>query len=348
MTRYDAGALTAFGATLLARHGMPADRAQSVAEILVEADMMGHDTHGLQLLPAYVDDLISGGMTAAGEPTIVSDRGAVAVWDGEWLSGVWLTLQGMENAATKARTFGIGAVAIGRSHHIGCLQAYLPRLTEQGLMAIITCSDPSIASVAPYGGLDPVFTPDPIAVGIPTENEPILIDMSSSITTNGMTGRLGRSGERTAGLWLQDSNGNATDDPTVLNQTPPGTLLPAGGHDHGHKGYGMALMVEALSQGLSGYGRGIAEKRWGAATFIQVFDPEFFAGVGAYQERTSALVKLCLGSRPHAGMAAVRLPGQKALACKRDALKDGVPLVPSVVDALTKMAIRENLKLSGV
>ncbi len=345
MPRYDAGELIAFAAALLVRHGMQANRAQPVAEILVEADMMGHDTHGLQLLPAYLADLTSGRMAADGEPTVVSDRGAVAVWDGGWLSGVWLTLQGLETAAAKAKAFGIGAVAIRRSHHIACLQAYLPRITEQGLMAMITCSDPSGASVAPFGGLDAVFTPDPIALGIPTEGEPILIDMSSSITTNGMTGRLDRNGERAGGLWMQDSEGRATDDPKVLSQVPPGTLLPTGGHDHGHKGYGMALMVEALSQGLSGYSRDTAEKRWGAATFIQVFDPELFAGAGAYQETTSALVRLCLGSRPHPDMGAVRMPGQKALSRRRDALENGVPLIDGVVKALTNIPTRDGIDL---
>lgn len=338
MTSYRPRELSAFAAGLLARAGMPEERSAAVADVLIEADLMGHDTHGLQLLPAYLDDLAAGRMRAAGDHEVVSEKGAVAVWDGGWLSGVWLTLKGLEFAAARAEEFGIGAVAIRRSHHIACLQAYLPRMAERGLVAMIASSDPSLGSVAPFGGLDPVFTPDPIAMGIPTTDDPILIDMSSSITTNGMTGRLASAGRRTPGLWLQDHEGNLTDDPAVLVNEPKGTLLPTGGHDHGHKGYNMALMVESLTQGLSGYGRGVAEKRWGATTYIQVTAPAFFTGVEAFEERTAEIARRCRASRPHSSVSAVRLPGQKALQRRRAAVSDGVRLPTGVMDALATRA----------
>lgn len=338
MSRYSPSDLAVFAAGLLSAAGMPGDRAKKVAEILLEADLMGHDTHGLQLLPAYLDDLAAGRMRAAGDYEVVSEKGAVAVWDGDWLSGVWLTLQGLDFAAARAAEFGIGAVAIRRSHHIACLQAYLPRMTARGLVATIASSDPSLASVAPFGGLDPVFTPDPVAMGIPTAGDPILIDMSSSITTNGMTGRLAEKGQRTRGMWLQDHEGNLTDDPGVLMNEPKGTLLPSGGQDHGHKGYNMALMVESLTQGLSGYGRGIAEKRWGATTYIQVFAPAFFAGFDAFTERTTAIADLCRASRPHPAVGIVRLPGQKALERRDEAENRGALLPVGVMDALVTRA----------
>ncbi|WP_188052171.1 Ldh family oxidoreductase [Aureimonas fodinaquatilis] len=338
MNRYNPRDLAALAAALLECSGMPEDRAIEVADILLEADMMGHDTHGLQLLPAYLDELAAGRMRATGNYEIVSDRGAVAVWDGLWLSGVWLTLRGLEFAAQRAEQFGLGAVAIRRSHHIACLQAYLPRMTDRGLVPMITSSDPSLASVAPFGGLDPVFTPDPIALGIPTKADPILIDMSTSITTNAMTGRLAKAGQRMRGQWLQDHEGNLTDDPGVLTREPKGTLLPSGGQDHGHKGYNMALMVECLSQGLAGYGRGIAETQWGATTYIQVFSPEFFAGADAFTDRSSAIAAQCLASRAHPDAGAVRLPGQKGLERRRDAEDQGLLLPSMFVQGLVQRA----------
>jgi LDH2 family malate/lactate/ureidoglycolate dehydrogenase len=251
--------LEAFARQLLGCAGMPADQAGVVAEILVTADAMGHDTHGLGQLAGYLEALENGDMTRDGTPTIVSDRGAAVVWDGNRLNGVWLTHAALELAATRAREHGLCAIAIRRSHHIGCLAAYLPRVAAQGLMAIIASSDPSEAVVAPAGGAKGVFTPDPIAIAIPTEDQPILIDISASITTVGMSARLKREQQRFPGKWAVDAEGRPTDDPNAAFDG--GALLPAGGIDHGHKGFGLALGVEALTQGLSGYGRADGETR---------------------------------------------------------------------------------------
>jgi LDH2 family malate/lactate/ureidoglycolate dehydrogenase len=317
-----------------------ASRAQVVAELLVEADLMGHDTHGLALLTAYVGELERGTMLGKGEPEVLRDRGAVAHWDGRWLSGVSLVASAIDNAAHKARLFGIGAVSIKRAHHTACLQAYLERATRQGFMVLIASSDPASATVAPFGGLDPVFGPDPIAVGIPTKDDPILIDMSSSITTNGMVARTSAEGGPLRGKWLQDHEGNLTDDPAVVSADPPGTLLLAGGHDHGQKGYGLALTVEALSQGLAGWGRKNAEKRWSASVFVQVFDPAAFAGEDEFTDQTEALVRLCHGSRPLGDLKAVRLPGEQAIARRKRALVEGLELRPNIVAQLEDLAKR--------
>jgi len=320
---FAAAALVDFATQALGRAGMD-NQAGTVAQILVEADLMGHDTHGLALLPAYVDALLAGTMQGTGKPEVLRDHGAVAHWDGRWLSGVSLVAAAIDVAADKAERLGIGAVSISRAHHTACLQAYLERATRRGLMVIIASSDPASKSVAPFGGLDAVFGPDPIAVGIPSRGDPVLIDMSSSITTNGMVARTAAEGTRLKGEWVQDHHGNPSDDPSVVTADPRGSLLLAGGLDHGHKGYGLALTVEALSQGLSGYGRLNAEPRWSASVFVQVLDPKAFAGAEAYADQTEHLVSLCRGSRPRADMAAVRLPGEKALALKRVALVEGI------------------------
>ena len=143
--------------------------------------------------------------------------------------------QAIEQALERVPEHGIAAVAIRESHHIGCLGSYLERATAKGCMILLTCSDPSEASVAPYGGTQALFPLDPIAVGIPTDGDPILIDMSASITTNGLTGRLHREGRRFPGNWAMTASGEPTDDPGVLFADPRGTLLPMGGREHGHK-----------------------------------------------------------------------------------------------------------------
>ena len=137
-------------------------------------------------------------MTRDGEPEVLADVPAAVTWDGRRLPGPWLVLRAMAVATERARHCGTGTVVIRRSHHIACLAAYLKRATDQGLLMVLTCSDPNAASVAPFGGLDAVFTPNPIAAGIPTTGVPVLMDISTSATTNGLTGRLHREGGRLA------------------------------------------------------------------------------------------------------------------------------------------------------
>ena len=313
-------------------------KAGTVAELLVEADMLGHDTHGLELLGSYLEELESGAMTPAGEPEVLSDRGAALVWDGGWLPGIWLTASAVDRACERARRHGLAAVAVRRSHHIGCLQAYLGRATAGGQVAMIACSDPSSRSVAPHGGVSAVFTPDPLAVGLPTGGDPILIDMSTSITTNALSERLHAAGRRFPGAWVQDREGRPGDDPAVLFAEPGGTILPTGGRDHGHKGYGLALMVEALTQGLSGYGRAEAPDIWGASVFVQVFEPEAFAGIAPFLRQSGWIAAACRGAEPAPGVAAVRLPGQSALERRRQALARGVPVADAVRDEVDAWA----------
>lgn len=264
--RYAAQALIDYAEALFVGAGLPADKAALVAPLMVEADLMGHTTHGLQLVGAYLAALKDGSMTATGMPEVLSDRGPVVVWDGMRLSGVWLTASAVDLAVERARRYGTCTVSIRRSHHIACLAAFLQRATDEGMMVTLTCSDPAVASVAPFGGTRAIYTPDPMAVGIPTSGDPILIDISASITTNGLTNRLHKEGRTLEHPWLIDAEGNPSKDPAVLFTDPPGTILPVGGLDHGHKGYGLALIVEALTQGLSGHGRADPPEGWGRAS----------------------------------------------------------------------------------
>jgi LDH2 family malate/lactate/ureidoglycolate dehydrogenase len=253
--RYGAADLVDFASALLAAAGLDGDKPRRIAGHLVQADLMGHTTHGLALLADYLEEVEGGAMTATGEPAVVRERGACLTWDGRRLPGVWLTSRAVDTALERAADYGTATVVIRNSHHIACLATFLEPATARGRMVLIASSDPSARSVAPHGGTRAVFTPNPIAVGIPTPGDPILIDTSTSVTTNGMSGRLEREGRRFPHPWLLDAAGEPTDDPAVLSAEPPGTILPAGGLDHGHKGYGLALMVEALTQGLGGFGR---------------------------------------------------------------------------------------------
>jgi LDH2 family malate/lactate/ureidoglycolate dehydrogenase len=202
------------------------------------------------------------------------------------------------------------------------------------MMLIISTSDPSAASVAPYGGLRPVFTPNPLAVGIPTSGNPILVDMSSSITTNGLSSRLFREGRRFPGKWAQDAAGTPTDDPAVLFAKPEGSILPVGGADHGYKGYGLSLAVEALTQGLSGFGRAETPSEWGAAVYIQAMDPASFSGLDNFRREMDWIAHACNNNPPISPNRPVKLPGQDALELRRASLMNGVHLYPGIIESL--------------
>jgi len=337
-TRYRVDDLRKFALDLTAHAGLRADIARDVVEILLEADLLGHTTHGLALLAPYLEELAEGRMAKDGEPKVRSRHRAVEMWDGERLPGPWLTLRALDRATAMARVCGTGTIVIRHSHHIACLAAYLPRITGQGLVAIIESSDPMVAAVVPHGGITPFITPNPIAAGLPTSGDPILIDVSTSITSMGFAHQQRLAGKSLPGPWLIDALGNATADPAVLFGESKGALLPLGGIDAGHKGFALALLVEALTAGLAGHGRADPAAGWGGTVFVQVLDPEAFGGLAAFKRQMDALADAAHNSKPRPGVDRVRLPGERGLQRRREQTAHGVALYPAIMPALAPWA----------
>ncbi len=343
--RIPAPVLIAFARDLLLRAGLEADKAAAVAEILVEADLLGHTTHGLALLPGYLAEVEKGAMTKAGEPRVVADFPAAVTWDAQRLPGPWVIGRALELAMARAERNGLCTVAIRRSHHIACLAAYLRPATERGLMVLLTCSDPNVCSVAPFGGRREVFTPNPIAAAWPTAGDPVMLDFSASITTNALTKRLQAEGKRFPGAWALTAAGEPTDDPAALSAAPPGTLLPTGGLDHGHKGYALALLVEALTGALAGHGRADPREGWGATVFLQVMNPACFGGAAEFRRQAEHVAAACRATPPRPGVGRVRLPGENGLARRREQLAHGVALHPSILPALAPWTVKLDVPL---
>jgi L-lactate dehydrogenase len=332
--RPSAPQLRGFATSLLTRAGLEESKAVAVAEILVEGDLLGHTTHGLALLPQYLNEIQNGRMTKSGEPVVVADFPSAITWDGRRLPGPWLVLRAIERAVERAKQNGVGAIVIRRSHHIACLAAYLQRVTEEGLMVLLTCSDPNVCSVAPFGGRREVFTPNPLAAAWPTDGDPVMLDTSTSITTNALTNRLHKEGRRFPGAWALTADGEPTDDPAALYATPPGTLLPTGGLDHGHKGYALSLLVEALTGGLAGHGRADPREGWGATVYLQVMNPACFGGAAEFRRQTEHVAAACRGTPTRKGFERVRLPGESGVRRRRQQLEHGVELHPGIIPAL--------------
>ncbi len=344
-TRYKAEDLEQFTRSLLHAAGMDEVKAAVVARGLLEGDLLGAATHGLALCADYVEELEQGTMTPTGQPIVLKEFGAVASWDGRYLPGVWLTREAVLEASRRAGDHGIGLVTVRRSHHIACLGHYLLESVRRQEILVIYSSDPSDAHVAPFGGITPVLTPNPIAVGIPARPYPILVDISTSITTAGACERGRRENRPLPGKWLLDRQGRRSDNPHIFGGEQGGTILPIGGLDHGHKGYGLSLAVEALTQGLSGFGRPEEPTTWGAAVTVQVIRPEALGSMEAFLDQTGWLARACLAAETRPGVDEVVLPGQRELLRREKALEQGVTLYHGIAESLNKAGLRYDLTM---
>lgn len=331
--RFALSELLAASIALFVAAGMQQAMAEDVARSLVMADAIGHSTHGLAIAPWYLDEIASGSLNLEGTYEVISDRPSCIAWNGRRLAGAWLINQAIDVALERIDREGVVTLTIGNGFHTGALATYLPRLTERGLMVILACSGPAHQGVAPFGGTRGVFTPNPLAAGIPTNADPILLDISCSITTVKRSTQLARADRLYEHEWLLDEQGLPTRDPKVLIEGQ-GTLMPVGGMDHGHKGYAMALLVEALTQGLSGTGR--RENLSGTImnTFLQVIDPEAFGGKRVFAEEMDWLVERCRENPPRPGVERVRIPGDQARSRSESAERDGVYLSAEILSPL--------------
>ncbi|MGP9638770.1 Ldh family oxidoreductase [Halomonas sp. AOP42-A1-14] len=345
MKRYTTAWLNDVLVTLFMEAGASREVSETTSSILIEGDLLGHHTHGIKLANGYLRDLKSG--HACGDHTALSVKKispVAAVFDGHYILGPYLVQQALEQSATAAQQSGIGIVSIKRSHHIACLASYLQPFVEQGLMPIIMTSDPAVKSVAPFGGVEPVYTPNPIAMGIPSRVQPILMDVSMSTVTNGSVAKAHAEKNQLAHPVILANTGLASDNPADFFSAPQGSILPLGGMEFGHKGFAMGLMVEALTSALAGYGRKDEPSGWGASVTVMVIDPTLFAGKSTFLDETDHLVSACLDSAAIDPKRPVRMPGQAGLARKEAYLEQGIPLPSDVLTELKKAIDDSSLK----
>jgi LDH2 family malate/lactate/ureidoglycolate dehydrogenase len=334
-------ALAHFTAALFAAAGLDAGKAEAMGRILVLTDMMGRHTHGLAQVPAYLDQVERGLMEGAGEPETLRDTGGTIVWDGGYRPGAWLVERALHLGFERLPRHGTVTFAIRKSHHIGCLAALAKAATDRGYLAILASSGPHTKIVAPFGGTTPLFSPNPFAIGYPATEFPVLVDISASITTVSMTREKAVAGQQFEHPWLLDHEGRPTRDPSVAERAEKrGSLMLLGGMESGHKGFGLALMVEALTGGLAGHGRREAPTRWGANVFLQLLDPEAFAGREAFVAQMDFFAEQVHANPPTDPAAPVRLPGEKAARLIAQAEAEGVPVPAALAETLRGHAAR--------
>lgn len=337
MERFEPGSLVDFATGMLMRGGMAAGHASAVGEVLVEADLLGHSTHGLRLLPRYLDELGTPRLKGSGAPETVADNGGSLVWDGHMLPGPSLVTSAIELLLGRVDDFGLASMVIRRSHHAACLAAYLRRVTETGRFVLITTTNPGSRSVAPFGGKVGLFASTPVACGIPTEGDPILVDLSLSTTSGNTTRQYAEAGRKLPAQWVLDRDGNPSDDPNVLREAG-GTILPLGGVDLGYKGFGLLMIMHALTIGLSGMADPMPAVAGEFAVFILVIDPARFGGRESFAAAMSGFAGACRSMEPAPFATGVRMPGDNALRSRRAGLAGGLALPPGLFGKLRALA----------
>lgn len=238
-------ALVDYGSAVLRALGVPAGDAELVLDSLVQADLWGHQSHGVLRLPWYAARLRSGSMTARTEPDVLIDGGALLLLDGRAGVGQVLAETARREAVTRARENGIGVVGVRNSNHFGTAMYFTRRAAHDGCAAILTTN--ASPAMAPWGGRKKVLGTNPwsIAAPAPTGGGVVAVDIANTAVARGKIYLARNRGEQLPEGWAMDSEGNRTTDPTdAIN----GLILPMAGH----KGYAITFMMDILSGALTG------------------------------------------------------------------------------------------------
>ncbi|GAA2008584.1 Ldh family oxidoreductase [Nakamurella flavida] len=331
---------TEVGRRILSALGTPAAAADLVARSLAEANLCGHDSHGIIRLPWYASFVPDGRAVPDAEPMIVSQTPAVAVIDGRRCWGQVAAHLAIDVAMDKARSVGIGAVTVRSANHVGRLGEYVEVVAESGLVALMWCNaDPS---VAPFGGRSRMLGTNPFAVGIPADGDtpPVIVDFATAAVAEGKL-RLDRvAGRSVAPGLIQDVQGRPSTDPEDFYAG--GSLLPFGGH----KGFGVAITVELLGGALSGNHVGfLPEYRWGNGVVLVVLDPAAFTDASAFADEIVRASRAVRDSPPADGVDHVMLPGDLERATRTERLNSGIPVPDGVWSQLEATAQEVGVRL---
>ena len=314
--------------------GAPEDDARTESQIIVDANLTGHDSHGVNLLPRYVDQIREGQIVPGAPTTIVKETASTATVDGGWNFGHVVAKRAMELAVKKARETDIACVVVRHLNHIGRVGTYPEIATRAGMVGMACCSmGGTVMEQAPFGGKQARLGTNPISIGLPSSLDgPILLDMATSVVAAGKV-RVAKSREESIpSNWVLDSEGRPSTDPNAFLNG--GAVLPLGG-DAGHKGYGLAFAVEVLCGILSrdGYSRE-GTHRFSNSSFMIAINPEVFVPLDTLKEETGDFARFQKGSPTMPGIKEVQYPGEKEVKSRQERLARGIEVEESTWDQL--------------
>lgn len=334
--------LRGFTAAVLEHYGMPAEDAAIGAEVLIDADLCGIDSHGIAHLPwhiGYAPGFESGAVNPTPEVKVLRETPVSAAWDADGGFGTMVSQKAMETAIGKALASGIGMVTVGNGRHFGAAGYYAEMAVEHDLIGMAMCNAPPIGLAS--GGREKVYGTNPIAMAAPIEGgTPFRLDVATTAVAGGKLEIAGRQGKPLPEGWALDEEGRHTEDPFILRKG--GGLLPLGSsiETSSHKGYGLGLMVDILTGVLSGDGSGmfvgrdrnLVQGQWFAAWRIDLFcDP------GQFKSEMRKLAEAVRAVPPVAEVARVVIPGDPEAMARADRSANGVPLDEETIEQLIEL-----------
>ena len=237
-------ALESFAAKLLQAGSASTEEARVVAASLVDANLKGYDSHGVMRVPYYVQAIKDGEVAPGAELTILEEGSSRIVADGNWGLGQVQAMRLLKLLARKAHESGLGLGTMMHSGHIGRLGEYCEKTAAERLVSMLMVnSHGGAVRVAPPGGKAPRLSTNPLAIGVPLGDAPLVLDFSTSATAEGKVRVKKIAGQPVPEGWLIDNEGRPTIDPNTLYGNPPGAILPMGGAQ-AYKGFGLGLMIE--------------------------------------------------------------------------------------------------------
>jgi uncharacterized oxidoreductase len=298
-----------------------------VTENLVQANLTGHDSHGVGMLPRYASAYLEGGLKPNAHVQVRLDTGTLLALDGQAGFGQVIGHEAMRLGIARAKAHGSCIMALSRSHHLCRIGAWAEMAVAEGLVSIHFANVISRPIVAPWGGGDARFGTNPFAVGIPVPGgEPFLLDMATSVIAQGKTRVAYNKGETLAPGQLLDDRGNPTTDPKYAVVEPLGALRTFGEH----KGYGLALACELLGGALAG-GLAVHEPSHGQQRVLNgmltiLLDPGRIAGGSVFGDELRACLDWVTASPPQAGTDRVRIAGEPERETRAQRLAQGIPV----------------------
>jgi len=329
MPRISAAELEKIATESLIAAGAGEEEAVIVSRHLVDSNLAGHDSHGVQRVSQYVRELREGVVEGKGREKVIRDWPTGCHIHGGKVLGQVAGHRAMEHAIEKARKHGIGAATLVRCGHSGRLGSYGEQAAAQGMIGMIFNNAAGGGQwVAPFGGTQGRISPNPFCIAAPTDGDfPVILDISTCVAPEGKVRHALNSRVAAPDGWLIDADGNPTNDPSLLYATPRGALL-AFGEKAGHKGFGLAFLVDVLAGALSGAGCSDAESRQGDPTgrgmlFIAI-DTAFFTPLGDFQDRVRDLIDYVQSCSPAPGFDSVMVPGEFEHRCRSERSRDGI------------------------
>jgi uncharacterized oxidoreductase len=320
--------------------GCESEEAQSIARHLVDANLTGHDSHGIIRVPIYVNRLLKGGVNANQHVAVVSDAGAVVILDGMGGFGQVIGGEAMQIGMSKAREFGAAVVALRNVHHLGRIGDWADMCAAEGFASIhfVNIVD-SGRGVAPFGGVERKTGTNPVCCGMPIPGgEPIILDMATSRVAEGKVWIARNKGVPIPLGWLVCPDGSDTADPNAYQASPPAALLPFGEH----KGGGMSWFCELFAGALTGGGCNLGQTTGRVQNNMLsiVMRVSAFGATDNINREVEGFTSWMKSSRPREKGGEILSPGEPERRLRKQRLREGLPIDDNTWKGLVESAAK--------